>query len=50
MKHRLDKQEQLRGTEKAIQSLKRTRKGPVWLIPSLRRFADKLRREIQTGT
>lgn len=40
--NRLSKRDQLRGLEKAIQS-KRTK---PWLKESMRRFAEKLRKEI----
>lgn len=50
MKRQLSKQEQLTGTLKAIRNLKRKKKGPVWLIPSLERFAKKLRDEIRSLT
>jgi len=50
MKHQLNKRERLQGTEKAIRALKEKRKGPVWLIPSLERFAEKLRRELRDGS
>lgn len=40
--HRLNKQQQLHGIEKALRS-KRT---PPWLKESMRRFANQLREEI----
>jgi len=40
--HRLSKNQQVRGIEKAL----RSRRTPPWLKSSMRRFADRLRNEV----
>ncbi len=52
-RHVLTTEERLRGVRAAIRKMRRTKRGPVWLIPSMERHAEKLQdrldRERQTG-
>lgn len=43
---RLTLTQQLLGTERAIQALRKKRRGPVWLIPSLEKHAESLKSRI----
>lgn len=43
------KQAQLTGIRKAIRSIERKRISPKWLLPGMRRFAERLEAEISKG-
>ncbi len=47
MRHRLSKQEQLAGVRKGIRVLSKKRVGPKWLLPAMRRYAQRLAAEVR---
>jgi hypothetical protein len=45
-RHELTIREKLRGLSRAINTLKRKRRGPTWLLPSIREYRKRLLREL----
>jgi len=47
MRHPLSRAQMLKGVRKAIRKLKKERRGPKWLLPSMRRYKKRLAAEVR---